>query len=266
MPTFPRPARRTTALLIACTLIAGVLQLPIAWSCARLGAATTPPWSHAFVTRPASIESDTEIILLGRISHMGVCAVSAEAWPPTPLNSVGAHTEQPGSPVVTEMCAPWQPDQLHPALLDSSAWPTHTGVYSRPNLIHSEPLAFRVASGWPFLCVEGRIEYTSSREYTYIGILTDPRFLPPPTSETAYLCYLPRWPALIANSLIHGALLATLAILGAATVRGLVARSRRKRGRCTICAYDLSHSAPQHPCPECGTRRDAPAPPAIDPS
>jgi hypothetical protein len=262
----PRRPRRHAALWLACILLAIPLEFPIAWACARIGSRNSPPWDYVSLFRPVSIDSDTERLQLGSISHFGVKIVSVEAIPmytnsssePMPSSFIGAELfsqVQPGSPRVIAACSPWQPEQLHPALLDSSAWPKRTGVYSRPNLIHTEPLAFRIASGWPMLCVEGRIEYTSPRTYDYIGILTSPRFLPPPTAETGYLCYLPRWPGLLIDSLINGTIL-TLVVLAIGTLgRKLIAHNRRRRNLCPTCAYDLRHTAADQPCPECGTPR-----------
>jgi hypothetical protein len=255
-----RRSRRLSALLIGCVAIGGLAQLPLAWACAIAGRSTTPGWTMVQLLRPASVRSDTEVISVGSIRHMGVRAVSVEAQPPTPISRryLEHHTFEPDSPEVRFACAPWSPRELHPALVDSSAWPARTGVYSRPNLIHTEPLAFRIAAGWPYPCVEGRIEYdNANRAYRYVGILTDPKLLPPPTSETGYLCYLPRWRYLLANALIDGGLLAAVCLVGSLTARAIVARSRRRRTLCPKCAYDLRHTPVGSPCPECGTPRDS---------
>jgi hypothetical protein len=169
---------------------------------------------------------------------------------------------RPNSPEVIAASEPWLPADLHPALTDLAAWPTRTGVYSRPNMSYHVPLIERHASGWPFLCVEGRILFDAPNgKFTFTGIYFNPRLAPPATSTLGQLCYQPRWPAYLANTAIHATLLTALLLILNFTIKSLRARHRQKRNRCPTCNYDLRATPTHQPCPECG--RLSPRTPSI---
>lgn len=243
------------ALALICIAVAALLQLPIAWMLTYRAQLTEPAWSYAYLLVPASKQSDTETIQVSWCTYLGLRAVEVIARAPhdAPRARLEPSCVSPDSPVIRNACEPWALDELHPALVDASAWPDRTGVYSRPNMMHSEQLAFRVTSGWPWHCFEGQVNYDrSTRTDSYVGIVSDARFRPWP-SPVAYFCYQPRWPALLANTGIHAAILAALGLLASFTFRTIRARSRRSRNLCPTCAYDLQHTPRGRPCPECGT-------------
>ena len=78
-----------------------------------------------------------------------------------------------------------------------------------------------------------------------------------PGSSSAYLWgrHLPMrivWFGFVVNTLFYAAIM-WLLILGAFALRRV---SRRKRGLCVACGYDLRGNL-EHGCPECGWRREA---------
>jgi hypothetical protein len=58
----------------------------------------------------------------------------------------------------------------------------------------------------------------------------------------------PAWPGLLASTLIYAAAWASLLII----IPLLLRASRRRRGLCPACAYDLRATPAGSPCPECG--------------
>lgn len=73
--------------------------------------------------------------------------------------------------------------------------------------------------------------------------------LPFRQSAPTFIPYAPRWWPLIGNALVFTLLLA-LAIEAITFTRQ---RYRLRRGVCPHCRYDLQHTPPNSPCPECGT-------------
>lgn len=133
------------------------------------------------------------------------------------------------------------------------AWKTRTKLYS-----------WRVLqTGFPMSCLMGwQVEYPSEDPYGK-GILG----LPPKTHglyprgglnqrvgsfirTESWFVYHPIWPGLLINTIVWS--LPFLLIFAAAS--SLRRRSRRRRGLCPHCAYDLRATPPSHPCPECGSK------------
>ena len=129
-------------------------------------------------------------------------------------------------------------------------------------LAHPTPTASGAedARGWPFLCLwctldEPAIE-GAARGPAVRGGLPLSRITPNSTTATfRALPLVPIWPGLLADSAIFAGGWAVLLPIGLALRR----ESRRRRGLCPACAYDLEHRMDAG-CPECGWNR-APAPP-----
>ncbi len=123
--------------------------------------------------------------------------------------------------------------------------------------------------GWPQLCLwteygdmtdgnTGLVEWV-----VHAGWIPRGQFQAPVTSPwtlgstnsnmPGILPYHVYWPGLLANTAFFGAIwLIPLALVPA--VRRV---HRRRRGRCVVCAYDLSATPIEAPCPECGGVRAA---------
>jgi hypothetical protein len=102
------------------------------------------------------------------------------------------------------------------------------------------------ASGWPLLAVSCDIDDVRGRRGGW-------RINPGLKVGTARgvpraIAWRPMWPGFVINSAAFAAM--WWMILLAAT--GLTQASRRRRGRCTRCGYDLRGSIEAR-CPECGT-------------
>ena len=100
------------------------------------------------------------------------------------------------------------------------------------------------ARGWPLVCLSSKLLYISDKDtlVAECGWLIGgaPRVIP----------YCPIWPGMLVDSVLYGA-----ALLIARRMLGIVIElSRRRRGRCPKCAYDIrGEFAPG--CSECGWRR-----------
>lgn len=255
----PSKLRPLLILWLASLCVAALLQIPLAWGLAYVSRSITFAEVPIDLLAPADLDTDTETISIFSYSFPGVRSITIMANPPGTMSRryLEHHTFAPNSREIIATTAPWPPADVHPALASASAWPPRTGVYSRPNMSHHVPLTSRHAAGWPFLCVEGRIEFTRSNTSSLtprtFGIATDPRLFP--SSGVGYLVYYPRWPAYLANTLIDGPILAAAILLSTLLFRTLRARRRRREGLCPNCAYDLHATPPNTPCPECGRPR-----------
>lgn len=108
------------------------------------------------------------------------------------------------------------------------------------------------AYGFPLLAMRGsyllRDDGQGSEEYaSRVDGVPISDFLYGPTSQARALPLVPVWPGFLINTVIFAALLFTIRLVYVTIKR----RSRRKRGLCIQCAYNLS-GGPHEQCPECG--------------
>lgn len=131
----------------------------------------------------------------------------------------------------------------------------------------SAPQHIELAYGWPWrsahalLARDHFLPHSPTNPRAVSGIrLADRRLWTPKYTLwlSRALPTVPIWPGLLAGSAAFASAWGA-SILGVGAMRRW---SRRRRGCCVRCAYDLSATPPGAPCPECGT----PAPSAPPPS
>jgi hypothetical protein len=117
------------------------------------------------------------------------------------------------------------------------------------NARDTRPLFF-IQSGWPVRCFWGWDTFISSSTITGDGdgLAPIPGWLDALHPIYLPLPHLPMWRGLLINTAIFGGVW-----FGVLFVPGLVRRvSRRRRGACMGCGYDLAATPAGQPCPECG--------------
>lgn len=121
-----------------------------------------------------------------------------------------------------------------------------------------------LAAGWPRPCLQADYAMdTDAVANTLIwssesGIIPWNRVQSPPPSPAMQGLppiwpLRPIWPGLLTNTAFFGAIW----LIPLAFVPALRRAHRRRRGRCVVCAYDLSATPIDAPCPECGGVRAA---------
>ncbi|MBX3359110.1 MAG: hypothetical protein KF745_11875 [Phycisphaeraceae bacterium] len=106
-----------------------------------------------------------------------------------------------------------------------------------------------LTTGWPFRSFAAwEVVWYTGRAPIKSGVLERPGHTAWDRINRRWIACSPRWPQLLANALIFAA-----AAIGLLELSLLARRSlRRRRGRCTLCGYDLRATPPPAPCPECG--------------
>lgn len=145
---------------------------------------------------------------------------------------------------------PFSPAEVYGLLADPGAWPTNIGGKARQ-------VAGVRAHGWPLPALWHRTVYDgrsgpwgyADRGAVLIGALHARAY--EWQMGPLYLPYLPLWRNLLADTALYGAAWALLLLAWA----GVRTATRRRRGLCPVCAYDLSGLPPASPCPECGRAR-----------
>lgn len=147
------------------------------------------------------------------------------------------------------------PEHLRRHLIVS--WPKSTPA-SAPNRVFSDPRTREQAhksvliSGWPLLALWTQTSYDKLWNPTphwgiYLGSFTADSVSGPQRREIIVPLH-PVWPAFLVNSAIYAALWATVLFIPMTIIRSL----RSRRSLCRKCRYDLRHTPPHSPCPECG--------------
>ncbi len=229
------PWRRRLSLISTCVALAFAVQIPLAWSCVALSGLTGFSGTNLQLIVPANAQSDAETIDVQAHSAIGVRSISLVASPPMglPRRTLAILAGPNGTLVRSRQVAPWSPAEIHPVLVSDAAWPATTGASVTPNVVsYCVSLAHVEGAGWPFACVEGRIDYDpASRAFSTNGVLTSAPFLPASVMDDAgYYCYHPRWTGYLANTVVDGALLALLYCFIAFGARAVIGANRRRRG------------------------------------
>lgn len=147
--------------------------------------------------------------------------------------------------------------------LASHSWGLAEAVLNRPTAPSTPQDGCEHATGWPMLAAW----YGLSAAYPPGGVATlvvdhgiPIEGVGPATnlwtwnaSQLRALPLHPIWRGIIVDSLIYAAAWATM-FIGIGTIRRAL---RRRAGRCTRCAYDLSGLRSGTLCPECGSARGA---------
>ncbi len=139
-------------------------------------------------------------------------------------------------------------------------WPKVTSQSGRLGLIITDG---QLAVGWPLLCLRARFAQSLSPSQTqhvwsapggFIIHHTSPPFvnLIAGRGFPVIWPYRPYWPGLLANTLFFTVLWTIPLVF----VPALRRRQRRRHHRCVSCAYDLSGTSTDRPCPECGLLRE----------
>ncbi len=114
-----------------------------------------------------------------------------------------------------------------------------------------------LATGWPMVTLRGaRVRYRADDLGRIVEGVSLHGVRTAGTSSIALLPTTPVWPGFAVNAVFFGAVL----FAGHAATRGvsvLRAHSRRRRGGCASCGYNLAGASPDRRCPECGLDRDA---------
>ncbi len=182
------------------------------------------------------------------------------AWTATFLWQQRRYVVPPAVPAATTPAVKWQ-DLFAPASLSEEEqqqvkqWVSALVASGRPQ---ARPSLFRYAwreraCGWPMLALRSPIESGGSGARIGSGVLTLPkaceRILPRPVRRV--LPHRPSWLGFTVNTLFYAALWLPI-VLCAGSLRRWC---RRRRGRCSRCAYHL-HGGVAAGCPECGWGRD----------
>ncbi|MBX3359116.1 MAG: hypothetical protein KF745_11905 [Phycisphaeraceae bacterium] len=238
---------------LLCLLLVLLLQIPISWLLAALSWRSEPQPEVVSIMSPIDMTSDAETLHIYSTRLFGARRIQILAHAPTGSRYGKVYRTRsawlPPRGQLEALCAPWAPEDVHPVLGSTAAWPAITGA--DPSF--GVPIAHRIANGWPWPCAQGRIDYdASTRQFSTEGAFFGPDWLRPHPANGPVFCYRPRWPGYVANSLVQAGLL-TVLIAFFAGVPALRAALRRRRGKCPTCAYDLRATPPFSSCPECGT-------------
>lgn len=236
------PRRGRTALLVALSLVAGVLTTALV----AFIAAATPP-STITTAYQDFIVIDGERYLVNLARWWGT---RRQSWNPETRSAqlvpvlLNEQIAAEGTSRPESWSSIWQADARHTVL-------------ARPPFTINNQLD--LAAGWPFLAFTGSIDFATAIDPTNDWLFRgDVLKLPRRTwkqssvvvrSETRLIPLHPLWPGLLANSLLFATAWYT-AIAGSSRLRRA---HRRRRCQCTQCKYDLRGTPAGALCPECGT-------------
>ncbi len=178
---------------------------------------------------------------------------------PMPLTGSGQNGWPPVHPEVDW----WRGDFVPDWVTITPPWArsvTTTSLHQHPdNRKYAREWDTFEAHGWPWRALvfqeHGWYDHTNGFAHQIAGGLSVPHPQNPElTTWRGYgvvLPYRPIWPGLLANTAIFATPWAVL-LFGVPLMRRT---TRRQRGRCVRCGYDLRGTPTQSPCPECGRPR-----------
>ncbi len=131
-------------------------------------------------------------------------------------------------------------------------WHRERVVGGRPTVPRTTGSLHRTRAGWPLLCMEGHWRRIN-RQRVEEAIADIPQWPGAQRNAAARLPLRPLWGPLLLNATILG-LLPMPFFFAYGACRTL---TRRRRGLCMACGYDLRGArSADAPCPECGLRVD----------
>lgn len=229
-------------------IIGAIINICIAWAISLNNKWwTSAVWSTGInwtSDNDDDIPNQWEFIRVQRFGAQGVSSWSSRANQVLQVHASIAFDDLP----INESIGHWPADDPHPSDLPHWAWPRRWFTFSEPD--DSFNIRQEFATGWPLLSLRSAHTINVSAVGStskWAGCLRTPNWSRDNFPGTFVPLY-PIWPGFAINTLIYSAIVWILVIVPFAARR----ITRRKRGVCFKCGYDLRH-ADHIVCPECGT-------------